>query len=308
MNTATRLLAVLLLLAGCATDPDAGSPCGLAKRGEVAVEAGTPVPIVTVALPAGTGRFIFDTGAERTVIRAPSAERLKLAPIDGSRIPIAGANGAALARLTEFAGATLGDAPLPPTRAVIIADADSRGLNGADGSLGMDVLRRYDLDLDFPHHRVALYAGHACPGEPLPLPGPLTDVRTPKAADFASNARDSRLYARVSLEGRPFTGLVDSGTALSLIFWEDMPQRRNPATPGPLRDAILRGFGNSDGRASVYQFSEYSIAGHAIPAPQLIVQTRGRPDTVQMIIGQDVLSRHRIWLSRRDERVGVATP
>ncbi len=116
----------------------------LARRADGVVSAGVTVN----GLPR---EFIVDTGASVTAISSTLARALGLA-LDGPRVEVRTANGRTSAVRIRLASLDLGALRLREVPALVID-----GLDGYAGLLGLDILARYDVDIDAARGELRLH-------------------------------------------------------------------------------------------------------------------------------------------------------
>jgi predicted aspartyl protease len=121
-----------------ASESDAGS-------GAVRAASETDNRLTTTVYINGTGpyRFLVDTGAERTLIAAEIAARLALPR--GRRVLVEGISRGEPAVLVEIESLRMGSLVCPSLQVPVL----SRALMKVDGYLGLDVLDRHRVVLDF---------------------------------------------------------------------------------------------------------------------------------------------------------------
>lgn len=255
------------------------------RRGEVLpLDRPAGLASVAVAINGRVARLLLDTGAERSLLTLEAAKRLGLAfdPWVGSRLRGAGGRleehqNATVERLA-LGGVTLGQGlSLSVSASLVVPEAD--------GLLGGDLLRVWDIDLDLPSGHVTLL-DPSCPVSGIAVP--LTLLRR------------SALLAPVSLDGRALTALLDTGASISLLNARGMHRMgltpeglaRDPASPSMAIGGVFtprrHGFGRLD-------FGPLSLK-----QPALFVTDTPNP-AYDLLIGLDILERSRL-------RIGFAPP
>jgi predicted aspartyl protease len=296
------LPALLALLSGCgAPDPLAGLPCGMLMLAEMPVTMAAGVPLVPVTIAGQRVTMILDTGAQKTLLTQSAVNRLHLRSDAHTVTVIRGVGGASRNFPAILTGLNVGGQPLADQPALALPfDLPVIGGVTVDGLLGADVLGRFEMDLDLPHRRVGLYGGRLCPGEEIPLPGPLVEMAAP-------GINRNRLVVQAALDGEAVTALLDTGAAATIVMTPAM--LRTGTDPAALQsDPIvsLSGVGPSKVAAKLHQFTTLSLAGETLIWPRLRVTEPLaddawwlflEPDDDDMVIGMDYLAQRHLWFA-----------
>jgi predicted aspartyl protease len=295
-------LAILILLAvvaaGRAIAPPAlAQSCRPIRKAELAVIPLGNIPIVTVRINSGTANFLFDTGAERSIISAAAAKRLGVdAHYEYARRmrSLGGAVSGGDARLRSFdpGGMALSDLR------ILVGPVSLPSVQGRpiDGLLGADFLGDYEVDLDLAHRRITLFAPPPCP-----ITAPAWN--TPFATIAANRSLHERLFFPVRLDGHPIAALIDTGAQLTTLDAESAAAIG--VTAGLLaRDpvATLRGAAAEAVASRAHRFAELQIDGEALRDQTIMVTRLGLQDA-DLVLGADFLHWQRVWLSYTWHRV-----
>ncbi len=297
----SRLLwLLLLLLPGCAVlDPDQEVSCGLRLRTEVPVTVIRNVPFVVVAINGLPATLILDTGAQTMLLTQSAVKRLGLRTDSRAPVTVRGTGGQTRswpAILQRFA---VGEVALPDQHAAVLPfDLPEIGGTRPEGLLGVDVLSRFEVDLNLPQRRMVLYSGRPCEGEPLPMPGRILEVEAP-------SARRNRLVIQAELDGRPLTALLDSGTQDSIVMAEAAGLTLAMLADSPL--VMLRGAGPQLTEGRRHRFARLLLGDEQFRDVRLTVMHR-QSDEDEMIIGMDYMAARRIWLAYPRRKVFIQRP
>jgi predicted aspartyl protease len=287
------LLLLPLLLAAC------GNPhCGLTPVATLPIALTRAQPLVEIGINGHTARVLLDTGAAHSVLTRAAAMRLGLRMKPGVITASQGVGGisrdfAVIATDLRLGALALGDRVTDVVRDRIGVP----GGPGPDGLLGIDILRAYDLDLDFARRTLTLYRGPACPDVPLPMPGPATVVETALSAQ-------GHLVMRAALDGRPVLAMLDTGSQHSVVTAR--AAALSPAELAGDRKVTLFGVGPASADAYLHRFASITIGRQTIRDPRLIVLDSAAPD-YDMIIGMDYLAGRRLWISAATGRIFLRT-
>jgi Aspartyl protease len=261
------------------------------------------VPTLRLMVNGQPARFVLDTGAGRTVVSPNAVRRLGL-PLDpwvGTTLEGVGGlqrhqdavpqsidlNGEPLRQVHLGAAFSLAVATLPLSARV-------------DGLLGRDLLDGFDLDIDLRHLRLTLYSVRDCVGAFLPW--------SPRyhGAQAITGYRDALVFSSF-LDGRPLRTIVDTGAGASFLTASGAVRAGFPMVA---RDpyARLSGVGPRRVAARLHQFDTLSVPGFTSPAPRLLVTDLLLAPLVDLVLGDEWLRGHRVWLSFATRRVFFASP
>lgn len=149
----------------------------------------------------GPFQFVIDSGADRSVLSVPLAERLGLA--EGPKVLVHGVGGSQITRTARVAELKVGDARL------LGADLPVLPLErvGADGLIGVDILEGRNVVMDFRRRKLEIRRSR-----------PRYDfVRLPREVSVMADARLGRLtVADCRVSGVKALAFVDSGGGVSI--------------------------------------------------------------------------------------------
>jgi len=288
-------LVILAIAAGAAGA--AAQDCRPARQAELAVTLMGNVPIVTVRINGGAAAFLFDTGAERTILTASAAKRLGVEPhFEYARrmrsLGGAVASGDAMLRSLDLGGMALRDVRVL-VGSVSLPMAAGKPL---DGLLGADFLGSFEVDLDLARRRVILYEPPPCPiGAPV--------WSAPYATVKANRSLHDRLFFTVSLDGHALAALIDTGAQLTVLD-SDSAAALGVTGTALARDPIanLRGAAAEMVKSRAHRFAQLEIDGEAL-RDQVIVVTRLGLQDADLVLGSDFLRWQRVWLSYKSHLI-----
>lgn len=175
------IVLVLLFLSGCAATGGGADTCAFVRETTIPVTFIGSSPTVLVKVNGQDVRLLFDTGAGATVILAPAFKRLGLATdstVRGFATAVGGSGAVPVGMVSELA---LGDVSKHRLH-VFVANMPPMAGGRIDGLFGNDILRDYDLDIDFAHNAVSLYRQRRCPqGGPDLAAAPFHELQRPPA-------------------------------------------------------------------------------------------------------------------------------
>jgi predicted aspartyl protease len=259
------------------------------------------IPIVPAKIDGRPATLVFDTAADRLLLTEYAAQRLGLAEDRHGSGVSRGVNGSTISFTASIPRLSLGTIELPRQQADVVPFTWPSGVGPADGFLAGGIVFAYDLDIDLPHKRITLYRARACPDPSPPWPDPYLSI--PAESTIAGHAY---VTIDVTLEGRTVPATIDSGAETSVVS-------RRLANIVGVRDADLArdppltayGFGPGQSTARLHRFNELRVGGEVLSGQTMAVTDL--PDgSAGMLLGEDWLRRHRIWLSATARRVAIA--
>jgi predicted aspartyl protease len=271
--------------------------CRPEPKAEFAVTLMGNIPIVTVRINGGSADFLFDTGAERTIISAAAARRLGIAAHYEYARPMRSLGGAVSggdARVHSFdpGGVALSDFP------ILVGPVSLPAIDGRpiDGLLGADFLGDYDIDLDLPRRRIMLFAPPPCPLTAPPWRGAYTMIQ-------ANRSLHDRLFFPVRLDERPLAALIDTGAQLTTLD-ADSAAALGVGGAALARDPVttLRGATAEAVASHAHRFAELEIDGERLRDQTIMVTRLGLQDA-DLVLGADFLRWQRVWLSYASHRI-----
>lgn len=257
----TVLASLLLVTAGYAGAEPA--PCPQLKRltGVEIKMAPNGLIAVPVRIAGQETLFFLDTAATHSAISRTLAAQLKL-PLSHSRTTLIDTQGKTSESVALTRDLQLGRLDYGTIRLrVMPADPPAQAPQGV---VGADMLRAYDVDLDFANHQLNLMSPEHCPQDAIYWPSE-TLARLPVHV-----GDDNRLYFKMELDGHTMqtvlhTGMVHSALNLSTArdsfgISADSPGNQ-PVRPGDPHSPTHR------------RFSTLSVEGLQINHPDLLLLT-----------------------------------
>lgn len=288
-----------LMLAALAAGP-AQAACILRQRAEVPLRVRDGFPFIPATIGGTPVTLLLDTGAQGMLLTPDAASALRLPTVPGLGTRLLGTGGSRVAPNVILRGLAVGGAAVPDS---IVPVAILPGVPQLDpplaGLLGAPLLAAYDVDLDVPRGRMALYDAKDCGAIPPPMPLPLNVLRLEMTPE-------GEALVPVEINGQGFLALLDTGSRATMLT-EQAAQRLGLA--GPASANLARG-----------------VDGVGLPVRHMRVRTmRVGTDVVanapvsvsalqlgfgDMLLGLDYLGRRRTWISYRSGRVtmGGAPP
>jgi predicted aspartyl protease len=266
--------------------------------------------------------MLVDTGGLFTEITQPALDELKLGTRE-TRLELVGISGDTTRRAAR-AAFTLGnlhadsmDFMVMPSVHQFASDADD-----VAGILAPNLLRSYDLDLDFGGHKVNLISQRHCEGKVVYWPADAVAV-----VPVTVNA-NGHILVPVELDGHKLTALLDTGATISVLNLE-VAEGSFGLTPGgadtPVRGNLL---GSRQATTYSHRFKSLALEGISISNPTLEIvpdlmrtqmlnphdslegDTRIPDKNVEtglgdMILGMDILRRLHVYIAYKERNLYI---
>ena len=296
LRHALALLVALGLLSACVTPSgDAGSG-GVASRCQPTLVAELPLRdargflAVPAALNGQTTTLLIDTGAETTTLTPRAATELHLPADRAHDRLLAGITGTVRSSGVLLRQVALGGTVIANDRGASVGALPS--LDGLDppvaGLLGADILSGFDVELDPPAHRMALYAPSVCK-DWRPWPKAVTArIQRGVTGLVLLDARVDGQAVRALFDTGARTSLLTRERALALGVTTRMLQGDEARTG--------RGVGGGSATFRQHRFATLAVGGAADRDVPINVADLSLPG-VEMLLGADFLAHRRVWIS-----------
>jgi predicted aspartyl protease len=150
--------------------------------------------------------FMVDTGGTETTIKLEHAIGLGLAPKQAS-LTIVGVAGSMMNNYVTSSNFSVGELHIKNLPIYV----EARSLPEADGTLAPDVMRDYDVDIDFSRSSLSLVSQDHCPGQAV-------DRTTTGSIVIPMNVTgDGHVRFPVKIDGQDIMATLDTGSVTSFI-------------------------------------------------------------------------------------------
>lgn len=259
------LLALLLLTAPASAS---AADCALSRVASLdVVDAQDGGILVPVGINGTELLLELDLAAERSVLSAATADRLKLTR---SRLPremlfyhlSAAVHDGATVAIVALGGATGRDMLIPVVPALVTNDPR------AAGQLGLDLLSNFDVELDPASHKLNLFSPDHCQGQVVYWATSFTSVPL--------TVKGGILSVPVTLDGQGLTAGINTVRAASFLPLQFAVTRfkldRSMPSVVPAADAAIRVPSYAiDIKPYRYAFTELTLQAFAIRAPSVLI-------------------------------------
>jgi predicted aspartyl protease len=285
--------ALASLIGGCArsSGPADAQACVVGKAAEIPISTAFGFVSAPATINDRPATLLVDTGSERSLVTPAAMGSYHLREDPHRTTTIQGIGGGFTAHDAVLKSFGIGGLELLDQRASVGALPTARGISvQADGLLGADWLRDFDVEIDLPHKVMSLYRVTGCSGDYLPWAGAKTSV-------IAQVYRQGLILLPVEIDGHPVTAVLDRGANGSLIT-EAAAERFGLEASALTRDGSGRSSG-VDGAVTPthrHQFAQMKIGGAVYATPTLSVGAVRLP-VGDMLLGADWMRRNRVWVS-----------
>ena len=286
---ATALLAAGVIFMPAAARAADCAPQHLASIKTAALADGRVVLPVTVQDHSLS--FLLDTGGASTTVKWELARDMKLPVIQTER-RLNGVGGSSLNFALTGDNFSLGGLRVKNKPIYV----ETRPLPDADGTLGPDILRDYDVGIDMAGGAIDLFSTGYCaaPEWTQSHGGVLAIDVTPSG----------HVRLPVKLDGANVAGVLDTGSVISVMG---------------LRLAALLGiYPNSPGvelvrdtgeyRIYSYRFQALEIGGVTVKNPRIAIATDGFVPDDDLVLGADALRQMRLTIAYGSRRLYIRGP
>jgi predicted aspartyl protease len=243
--------------------------------------------MVPVSLENHPLSLLVDTGGVSTTVKWDQAKALGLAVKQSTR-KLLGVAGAALNFVVASENFSIGELHVK-NRPIFV---ESRPLPFSDGTLAPDILRDYDVDIDFPGGSFSLIAPEHC--------------ATGAAVVAMDVAQNGHVRFPVKIDGATIIATLDTGSATSLVSMRTAALLGVYPTSPEL--TLLRNGGPY--RLYAYPFQELEIGRIAVKNPHIVIASDNFTQGLgsDLILGVDALRQMHLTIAYGDKRLYISGP
>ncbi len=295
MRVLIAVVCLTLGLAGC-SEPSPWRPpgplgpgCTLTPRADAVLRELRNFMLAQVSINGHTVTMVVDTGAEVTTLTPAAAAQLGLNGPGRTHV-LHGVAGDVAARNVKVSEIRLGGQLLRHDIGVDIGELPSfdKANPPIAGLLGIDALAGFEIELDLPARRLALYNAVGC--------GNYSPWQDAVAVPF-QRSRAGLMFVDARIGGRKVRALLDSGARTTLVA------RATALTLGVTEaalesDAARTGVGVGTGSVAFRQhrFTEAGLPGDLEDEFWVDIAELHLPG-VEMLLGADYLGARHVWIS-----------
>jgi predicted aspartyl protease len=240
----------------------------------------------------GTPRqFIVNTGAFASSINEKVADDLHLQQF-GIRpnIRITDAGDAKATHFTHLDSLLIGNLDAKDIRLMVQE-------NGPDGEIAPDLLRNFDVEIDFPNRTINFFRPHPCSGKAVYW----TDKFSAVDIDIT---KQGHIRVPVELNGRALYALLGTGNSSSLLAADIADARFGIAPQGPER--ITHGSQGGEVTVSATPFDSLKIGDTVLQKPVIGLSSSEHSahfDESSLILGMREMSKFHIYIAYRERKL-----
>ena len=276
--------------------------CSTKLLGKTVVATLNRVPFLTLSANGHSVTLILDTGAERTVLTPEAAQNINAQrPTIELQRRLHGIGGDLGTHEVELRSFTAGEVAIP-WRRVLVAPVKTAKVfpTPLDGLLGSDVLSDFDVDLDLRQHLIGFYQKQSCPTAAPNWTGPYSTLGT-------GLSPGGRFFFPVQLDGHRLTATIDTGSQLTVLT--TTAARSLGVTESALsrdRSMTMQGVAGDPLSSRLHRFAALGLGNLILRNPEIVV-TDVNIREADLVLGVDLLSSRRVWLSYGSSRVFIAS-
>jgi predicted aspartyl protease len=279
-----------------------GFSCNITLLGKIAAATLNRVPFVTLSANGHSITLIVDTGAERTVLTPETAKQIGAQrPAVEFQRRVRGIAGDLATQEVELRSFAAGEVSIP-WRRVLVAPVKTGKVfpTPLDGLLGSDVLSDFDVELDLSGHLIAFYQKQTCQTAAPNWAGPYSSVST-------GLSPVGRFFFPVQLDGHQLTGTIDTGSQRTVLATS--AARALGVTEAALsqdRSMTMQGVAGDPLPSRIHQFDRLELGTAVLRNPQIVVADLKLKEA-DLVLGVDLLSSRRLWLSYGSRRIFIGS-
>jgi len=275
--------------------------CSTKLLGKIVVATLNRVPFVTLSANGHSVMLILDTGAERTVLTPEAAKQI------GAQRPgvefqrrVRGIGGDLASHEIELRTFAAGKVPIPWRRLLVSPVRTAKIFpTPLDGLLGADVLSDFDVELDLRRQSLGLYQKQACPSAAPNWAGPYSSIST-------GLSPGGRFFYPVQLDGHRFTATIDTGSQLTVLATASAHAMGvTEAALSRDRSIAMQGVAGDPQSSRIHRFDELQLGDFVVRNPEIAVADI-KLSEADLVLGVDLLSSQRLWLSYGSRRIFIS--
>ena len=315
-RSAARMLLLAFTAFAAPAVVSAGS-CKLGKIIELPVTMSGMRPVTTVQINDSSAALLVDSGAEFSMMSAPSAASLHLSayPVT-SWLEMRGVAGGAKVNLAKVRSLMVGGQSLHDVE-FLVGGSDIGG--GVAGLLGQNVLHIADVEYDLADAKISLMqssdcgdtalaywaAGTSTPYSVMNILGSEDNRQTPGTRLGQAKQPYLHTVGSAALNGAPVRVVFDSGAPYSILTLSAAARAGiKPEDSGVVRAGSVHGIGGGMVQTYLAPFSSFKIGDEEIRNTRLrFGDIDLSPLHADMLLGADFFLSHRIYVANAQRKL-----
>jgi predicted aspartyl protease len=273
--------------------------------------------LIPVSLDDSRHMMLMDTGAPLGILPASVVQELGLKhqPMPPT-MSFYGATGTGPSQFTIVPSLKIGPDEARYTDFLVMGSPDDPPA-GFDGTIGLDILHNFDLDLDFASNKLNLFSPDHCEGKVV--------YWAPTYTDAPMSLRgDGHISITVSLDGHDVDGVLDTGTSNTILSLTAAKQVFGLDAASPGVETVNVGSGPGQQQFLRYRFKSLSISGITVNNPLIILlpdeiarqsqkdldeqkmqgyQGRTNIHAPHLVLGTDILRHLHLYIAFKEQKI-----
>jgi predicted aspartyl protease len=293
----------------------AEAACSPVPAGELALHMTREQAFVPLKVNNATLNLLLDTGDFVTSLTPEAVSRLALPESGQPRLQMTGIGGVYQAPVVQAADVQYLDHHLQNLPFAVLPDSEFRPEEHTDGLFGSNFLSAYEVELDFPAHRMRFF--DAAAGCDTVGPGWIAGATKLQATD----AGHQLLMIPVQVNGVTLNALIDTGSEDTSIS-QDAAARLGVTASAMRGDQAITEQGLGESTERLHRFASISIGGSTFRNPVLAVDDAPSPlqsavvtaamsalppnhGSIDVILGANYLFKTRLFLAYKHGAVYI---
>ena len=288
-----RVYALFLAVALAAAPAAAAEDCSLKMQTSVdTVSTASGGMLVPVRMAGAKKQLLLDTGGFFSEITPQTATELGLTPRSSAVLQY-DASGQPVGKAVDVRDFSMGNLKASSMEFMV-----GGGGMGGDGALTPNIIQAYDVELDFPHNKLALISPEHCKGQVVHWPASAVAAVSVRVTDTG------HIVFPMMLDGKSVQAMLDTGTMQTTLS----------------NDAAERIF-DLHSRAASHRFKTLSFEGVTINNPEIALaanitrapmsqmgtlpSTDMKHDAPDLLLGMSTLKHLHVYIAYKEEMLYI---
>ena len=250
--------------------------------------------VVAVRVNDTPRQFIIDTGGFASDVSEKVVQELNLPRIPIRNVIIKDSGGASATHFTIANSLAIGT-ELAKNIQLMISNS------GFDGTISPDLLRNFDLEIDFPNRVINLFRPHACAGKAV--------YWTEKFSTVPIDVTQSgHIRVPITLNGHSISALLDTGASLTVLAADVAASRFGVKPQGGPQGKLTGGMGTQTSFTDK-PFESMQIGDTVLDKPVIAI-SNGKGDSfvdgTAIVLGQRELRKFHIYIAYRERKLYIS--
>lgn len=289
---------ILVAAIAAAVPAHAADPCQLVRMATMDANVDGSDHLYIPAEMAGRKiNLMIDTGGAWSLIKAELADELKLERHFNQASNFVDASGKSMRQYVRVPGLKLGDLAFKGPTDFIVMEGYRGGLDRYGGTIGLNIIARFDVELDNEAKRINLFHPKHCPRIGAYWANEYVELPLINAGGLPET--------KVDIEGETVRALLDTGATRTFMA-TDLARRKwniTPQSPGvtPRRDLMLPS--GKTVKTYDYTFKSLTISGFHFDNVEVVLTE----DSNGLTLGMSELKHLHLYFSFKEEMLYATT-